>query len=486
MTTITNGEGGASVRGKLNAALAVTDLLSGTTARNLDTLADQAHVAAAIAALVASSPAALDTLNELAAALGNDANFATTMTAALAGKAATTHTHFKGDWNPGSGSFPGGGAALAGEIWRCSAGGTVNSITFTVGDMVMALANNASTATYAGNWIHIDITMPITSVAGLTGVITATALTAALNSFAGSLKGLVPASGGGTTNYLRADGTWAAPAGGGGATGTTYYNGTGGSLPKGTVVCLAAYDAGSGNPGMAKADADGAGLMPCIGILGADVASGASGIPVITGGEVTGIDTSAWSLGDTLYVDTTAGVLTDTRPATGYVQPVAIVSRVDASAGEIIVALGPVGQLIGALTLATTIDGTERFPISGDEAMTTALVFNKARQVDYIAETTTARSLTAGDHGSLIGAQNAGATTITIPANATTALPVGFTCHISADTGATVTIDAEAGVSLNGVSGGATTVSTQYRGVVTLHKTAADTWFARGDCAAVA
>ncbi|SJD41635.1 tail fiber protein [Shigella sonnei] len=41
---------------------------------------------AAIAALVDSSPDALNTLNELAAALGNDPNFATTMTNALAGK----------------------------------------------------------------------------------------------------------------------------------------------------------------------------------------------------------------------------------------------------------------------------------------------------------------------------------------------------------------------------------------------------------------
>ncbi len=40
----------------------------------------------AIAAMVGSAPAALDTLNELAAALGNDPNFATTMLNALAGK----------------------------------------------------------------------------------------------------------------------------------------------------------------------------------------------------------------------------------------------------------------------------------------------------------------------------------------------------------------------------------------------------------------
>lgn len=55
------------------------------TANNTQ-IATTAFVKSAIAALVASSPAALDTLNELAEALGNDPNFATTMTNALAGK----------------------------------------------------------------------------------------------------------------------------------------------------------------------------------------------------------------------------------------------------------------------------------------------------------------------------------------------------------------------------------------------------------------
>ncbi|HCP9332577.1 TPA: phage tail protein [Escherichia coli] len=49
-------------------------------------IATTAYVRAAISALVGSSPETLDTLNELAAALGNDPNFATTMTNALAGK----------------------------------------------------------------------------------------------------------------------------------------------------------------------------------------------------------------------------------------------------------------------------------------------------------------------------------------------------------------------------------------------------------------
>ena len=49
-------------------------------------IASTAFVQAAIAALVGSSPGALDTLNELASALSNDPDFATTMTNALADK----------------------------------------------------------------------------------------------------------------------------------------------------------------------------------------------------------------------------------------------------------------------------------------------------------------------------------------------------------------------------------------------------------------
>ncbi|WP_105457221.1 prophage tail fiber N-terminal domain-containing protein, partial [Escherichia coli] len=49
-------------------------------------IANAEFVRKLLAALVDSSPEALDTLNELAAALGNDPNFATTVTDALAGK----------------------------------------------------------------------------------------------------------------------------------------------------------------------------------------------------------------------------------------------------------------------------------------------------------------------------------------------------------------------------------------------------------------
>lgn len=58
-------------------------------------------------------------------------------------------------------------------------------------------------------------------------------VTAALSQFSTSTQGVVPSSGGGTTNFLRADGTWAAPPSGGGGgsfntitTRVPYYNGT--------------------------------------------------------------------------------------------------------------------------------------------------------------------------------------------------------------------------------------------------------------------
>ncbi len=63
--------------GKVDSAATADNALSlGGSLANLYAL--KTYVDSAIANLVASSPAALDTLNELAAALGNDANFAAT------------------------------------------------------------------------------------------------------------------------------------------------------------------------------------------------------------------------------------------------------------------------------------------------------------------------------------------------------------------------------------------------------------------------
>lgn len=59
-------------------------------------IATTAFVGTAVSNLVASAPAALDTLNELATALGNDASFSTTVTNALAAKAPLASPTFTG------------------------------------------------------------------------------------------------------------------------------------------------------------------------------------------------------------------------------------------------------------------------------------------------------------------------------------------------------------------------------------------------------
>ena len=99
---VTPGSIGAYSKGETNNLLAqkaplTSPALTGTPTvptagkgTNNGQIASTAFVAQAIAALVNSAPGALDTLQELARALGNDANFATTVTNALAGKLGKT------------------------------------------------------------------------------------------------------------------------------------------------------------------------------------------------------------------------------------------------------------------------------------------------------------------------------------------------------------------------------------------------------------
>ena len=88
---------------------------------------------------------------------------------------------YKGDWNAGSGSFPGGGSAQTGWFYYVSGAGTVNGISFAVGDNIVATTDNASASTYANNWSKHDQTDAVQSVVGLTGTISKSGLLSALN-----------------------------------------------------------------------------------------------------------------------------------------------------------------------------------------------------------------------------------------------------------------------------------------------------------------
>lgn len=91
-------------------------------------------------------------------------------------------------------------------------GSGTTSITTTIGNNVVT---NAMLAQIATARIRGRVTAGTGNVEDLTG----TQATTLLDTFTSALKGLAPASGGGTTNFLRADGTWAAPSGGGGTPG---------------------------------------------------------------------------------------------------------------------------------------------------------------------------------------------------------------------------------------------------------------------------
>lgn len=69
-----------------------------------------------------------------------------------------------------------------------------------------------------GDLVAADVTDSTTAGRAFLTAADVAAQTALLNNFTSSLKGLAPPSGGGTANYLRADGTWAAPPGSGGVT----------------------------------------------------------------------------------------------------------------------------------------------------------------------------------------------------------------------------------------------------------------------------
>jgi hypothetical protein len=106
------------------------------------------------------------------------------------------------------------------------------------------------------------------------------------------------------------------------------------ALSKGDVVYVSGVS--GNNPVVSKADADDASKMPAFGLAEADANLNAE-VNVVTFGTLYDLDTSAFSAGDTVYVSTTAGGLTATKPAgeTSLIQNLGLVIRSHASAGSI-------------------------------------------------------------------------------------------------------------------------------------------------------
>ena len=120
--------------------------------------------------------------------------------------------------------------------------------------------------------------------------------------------------------------------------GTVIINGkkaSAGTIAKGTPVYLVGFD--SDLHTVEAANASTATTMPVIGFA-AEELDATNSKHIMTFGKLSGVVTSGYTVGDDLYMDTTTGQLTTTRP-TGAVeiQRVATVLKVDAVNGQILI-----------------------------------------------------------------------------------------------------------------------------------------------------
>ena len=248
---------------------------------DLSSYATQTYVNTAVANLVDSAPAALDTLNELAAALGDDANFSTTVTNSIATKWTQDNTKIA-NWDT---AYSWGDHSLVGYITDLSS--------FTTTDLT-----EGTNLYYTDERVDDRVNALIIPGLGITTAYDDTAGTLTVES--DTIEELCK-------------------------------NGTGSTILKGTPV----YQTGTAGNAMviAPADASSAATMPAVGVLSQDLAAEAEGNLILMG-RISGVNTSAFGEGDVIYV-ASGGGYTNVRP-TGQsvlVQNLGRVTKVHASNG---------------------------------------------------------------------------------------------------------------------------------------------------------
>ena len=297
----------------------------------------------AIANLVDSAPATLDTLNELAAALGDDPNFATTVTNSIATKWTQDNTKIS-NWDT---AYSWGDHSVEGYL-----------TSYTETDPIFtASPANGITATNITNWntaypwgdhsivgyltdytvTEADVTqhqaaLSITEsqISDLTHYTDTDARTA-ISLTSSNLNELSYDNTTGVITYVSPT-TVAAT----GQVVIDVRNTSGVAISRGDAVYLAGH---SGNKILvAKADANATGEFPAIGLANSAMLNNSDGT-VLVSGEMASLDTSAFAVNTVLYLSETAGELTSTRPSSENtaVQNIGKVARSDTSNGIIVV-----------------------------------------------------------------------------------------------------------------------------------------------------
>ena len=121
----------------------------------------------------------------------------------------------------------------------------------------------------------------------------------------------------------------------------TALNNTGSTISKGSAVYVSGHTT---ETQVSPADNSASASMPAFGIVSDDILNGATGTVIISG-EVSGINTASFSIGDELYVGT-AGALTATKPTgTALIQKIAKVTKAAASGELLVIGAGRTNDL---------------------------------------------------------------------------------------------------------------------------------------------
>jgi len=291
---------------------------------------------------------------------------------------------YKGAFNATAGT-PSLLNAEKGDFYIIDTAGTIYGQTWAVGDHLLINEDMGGTITNS-KIDKIDNTQAVTSVNTQTGAVvlsgndlladhTAVNYTASNNNIDGHLSGIdsalgavasptlddVTTNGDTTTNAINvgtittsgdilADTADSRTIGAEGTRFITYYgdmngairfkakNDEGVQITKGQAVYIKGLAGDGTTPTVGLADADNPAKMPAFG-LAFNTANNSAEIQIVQVGNLGGLDTSGFSVGDTLYIDTTAGAVTKTKPTgeSSQLQNIGRVIRSDNGDGVIMV-----------------------------------------------------------------------------------------------------------------------------------------------------